>query len=311
MISFGPVPSRRLGKSLGINNIPGDKICTYACIYCQVGATRHYTLDRQSFYSPEQIFAAVEEHLGKLQQMPDYLTFVPNGEPTLDIHLEESISLLKKIGIPIAVITNASLLGDAQVRDALSLADWVSVKVDANDEAVWKKINRPHPKLTFESYKEGLLTFASAYRGLLATETMMVDGVNDGAELLQRNASLIATINPATAYISIPTRPPAMRSVKKPDEAAINRAYQIYTGAGLHSEMLLGFEGSDTGFTGDAREDILNMSAVHPIREETMGEILRKNGAESGLPDQLIRENVIREVIYQDKKFWIRNFSGK
>jgi wyosine [tRNA(Phe)-imidazoG37] synthetase (radical SAM superfamily) len=276
-----------------------------------VGATRHYTLDRQSFYSPEQIFAAVEKHLGKLQQMPDYLTFVPNGEPTLDIHLEESISLLKKIGIPIAVITNASLLGDAQVRDALSLADWVSVKVDANDEAVWKKINRPHPKLTFESYKEGLLTFASAYRGLLATETMMVDGVNDGAELLQRNASLIATINPATAYISIPTRPPAMRSVKKPDEAAINRAYQIYTGAGLHSEMLLGFEGSDTGFTGDAREDILNMSAVHPIREETMGEILRKNGAESGLPDQLIRENVIREVIYQDKKFWIRNFSGK
>jgi len=116
-------------------------------------------------------------------------------------------------------------------RDALSLADWVSVKVDANDEAVWKKINRPHPKLTFESYKEGLLTFASAYRGLLATETMMVEGVNDGAELLQRNASLIATINPATAYISISTRPPAMRSVKKPDEAAINRAYQIYTAA--------------------------------------------------------------------------------
>jgi len=253
----------------------------------------------------------VEEHLGKLQAMPDYLTFVPNGEPTLDIHLEESISLLKKIGIPIAVITNASLLGDAGVRDALSLADWVSVKVDANDEAVWKKINRPHPKLTFESYKEGLLTFASAYRGLLATETMMVEGVNDGAELLQRNASLIATINPATAYISISTRPPAMRSVKKPDEAAINRAYQIYTAAGLHSEMLLGFEGSDTGFTGDAREDILNMSAVHPIREETMGEILRKNRAESSLPDQLVREKEIREVIYQDKKFWIRNFTKR
>ncbi len=311
MISFGPVPSRRLGKSLGINNIPGDKICTYACIYCQVGATRHYTLDRQSFYSPEQIFAAVEEHLGKLQQMPDYLTFVPNGEPTLDIHLEESISLLKKIGIPIAVITNASLLGDAQVRDALSLADWVSVKVDANDEAVWKKINRPHPKLTFESYKEGLLTFASAYRGLLATETMMVEGVNDGAELLHRNASLIATINPATAYLSIPTRPPAMRSVKKPDEAAINRAYHIYIEAGLHSEMLLGFEGSDTGFTGDAREDILNISAVHPIREETMREILYKNRAESSLPDQLIREKEIREVIYQDKKFWIRNFTKR
>ncbi len=309
MISFGPVPSRRLGQSLGINNIPGDKICTYACIYCQVGATRHYTLERQSFYSPEQIFKAVEEHLSKLQGMPDYLTFVPNGEPTLDIHLKESIRLLKQSGIPIAVITNASLLGDAGVRDALSLADWVSVKVDANDETVWKKINRPHPKLTFEGYKEGLLTFASSYKGILATETLMVEGVNDGAELLQHNASLIATIKPATAYLSIPTRPPAMRSVKKPDEEAINRAYQIYTDAGLHCELLLGFEGSDTGFTGDAREDILNMSAVHPIREETMGEILRKNRADSSLPDQLVREKEIREVIYQDKKFWIRNFT--
>lgn len=309
MISFGPVPSRRLGHSLGINNIPGDKICTYACIYCQVGATRHYTLERQSFYSPEQIFSAVEEHLGKLQVMPDYLTFVPNGEPTLDIHLGESISLLKQIGIPIAVITNASLLGDAAVRDALSLADWVSVKVDANEEAVWKKINRPHPSLTFEGYKDGLQAFASSYKGIMATETLMVEGVNDGAELLQQNASLIATLKPARAYLSIPTRPPAMRSVKKPDEAVINRAYQIYNAAGLHSEMLLGFEGSEAGITGDARADILNMSAVHPIREETMGEILRKNRADSSLPDQLIRENEIREVVYQDKKFWIRNFT--
>ncbi|MCK9341604.1 MAG: radical SAM protein [Synergistaceae bacterium] len=311
MITFGPVPSRRLGQSLGINNIPGDKICTYACIYCQVGATRHYTLERQSFYSPEHIFVAVEEHLSKLQAMPDYLTFVPNGEPTLDVHLEESISLLKKIGIPIAVITNASLLSDLQVCDALSLADWVSVKVDANDEAVWKKINRPHPKLTFNGYKEGLQAFASSYKGILATETLMVEGVNNGAVLLQQNASLIATINPATAYISIPTRPPAMRSVKKPDEEAINRACQIYTDAGLHCELLLGFEGSDTGFTGDARADILNMSAVHPIREETMREILRKNGAESSLPDQLVRQKEIREVIYQDKKFWIRNFTKR
>ncbi len=311
MISFGPVPSRRLGQSLGINNIPGDKICTYACIYCQVGATRHYTLERQSFYSPEQIFSAVEEHLGKLQAMPDYLTFVPNGEPTLDIHLKESISRLKQIGIPIAVITNGSLLADAEVRDALSPADWVSVKVDANDETVWKKINRPHPRLTFEGYKEGLLAFAPSYRGILATETLMVEGVNDGTELLQQNAALIATINPATTYISIPTRPPAMRSVKKPDETAINRAYQIYTGAGLHTELLLGFEGSDTGFTGDARADILNMSAVHPIREETMREILRKNRAESSLPDQLIREKEISEVIYQDKKFWIRTFTRR
>ena len=117
--------------------------------------------------------------------MPDYLTFVPNGEPTLDIHLKESIRLLMQSGIPIAVDHQCITTGDAAVRDALS-TDWVSVKVDANDEVVWKKINRPHPKLTFEGYK-GVSDFCLILQGNPATETLMVDGVNDGAEL-QHNA---------------------------------------------------------------------------------------------------------------------------
>ena len=138
MITFGPVSSRRLGSSLGINNIPVKKICTYSCVYCQVGITRHYSITREAFYDPVKIYEEVANHLRKISNKPDYLTFVADGEPTLDINLGKSIEKLKNFEIPIAVITNASLLNDPEVRTELSLADWVSVKVDANDESIWK-----------------------------------------------------------------------------------------------------------------------------------------------------------------------------
>ena len=109
MISFGPVPSRRLGKSLGINNIMTPKTCSYGCVYCQVGRTIKKSIKRETFFQPEVIFEKVEEHLKRLdkENYPDYLTFVSNGEPTLDINLGKSIMLLKKLGFPVAVITNA------------------------------------------------------------------------------------------------------------------------------------------------------------------------------------------------------------
>ena len=119
MISFGPVPSRRLGKSLGINNIISPKVCSYSCIYCQVGETRVLSIKRESFFEPSVIFEKVEQHIKKLRKenYPDYLTFVSNGEPTLDKNLGVSIGLLKSLEIPIAVITNASLLFDETVRN--------------------------------------------------------------------------------------------------------------------------------------------------------------------------------------------------
>ena len=145
MISFGPVPSRRLGKSLGINNIISPKVCSYGCIYCQVGETSQKKIDRETFFEPHIIYEKVEQHIKKLSKdnYPDYLTFVSNGEPTLDANLGKAIELLKRLGIPIAVITNASLLFNIQVRDDLHLADWVSLKVDAGDNDIWQKVNRP------------------------------------------------------------------------------------------------------------------------------------------------------------------------
>ena len=310
MISFGPIPSRRLGKSLGINNLPPQKICSYSCVYCQVGVTHKYSSDRKVFYEPSVIFDEVQKHLDKLTQSdkPDYLTFVANGEPTLDINLGRSIEKLKMFNIPIAVITNASLLNDEQVREDLQLADWVSVKIDSGNESIWKKINRPLAKVDFKEYVKGLITFSKEFKGLLVSETMLVEGVNDNAKDVLQTATLVSSVNPYIAYISVPTRPPALNLVVPPNELIVNEAYQIFSDKGINTELILGFEGTHTGFTGNALEDIINICSVHPIREDTIQELLKKNQADQTIIETLLYNNYVQKIEYKSNIFYIRKF---
>jgi len=159
MIAFGPVPSRRLGRSLGINNIP-PKVCTYSCVYCQLGRTIKMQVERRAFYEPEDILRDVQDKVEKAREAGesvDYLTFVPDGEPTLDINLGREIELLRPLGIKIAVITNSSLIWREDVREALMKADWVSLKMDSVREEVWRRINRPHGSLQLTSILDGAL----------------------------------------------------------------------------------------------------------------------------------------------------------
>ncbi len=310
MISFGPIPSRRLGKSLGINNIPSKKVCSYSCVYCQVGLTHKYSAQRQTFYDPAVIFTEVQKHLEILNEAdkPDYLTFVANGEPTLDINLGTSIEKLKIFNTPIAVITNASLLGDPQVRKELLLADWVSIKIDAGNEISWKKINRPIAKIDFEMYVDGIYAFAKEFKGRLVTETMLVESVNECADNVIQTAALVSSLQPSIAYISIPTRPPAVSSVLPPNELSINEAYQIFVEKGIKTELILGFEGTNTGYTGNAFEDIINICSVHPIREDTMQELLKKDRADPSILESLLHNNYIQKITYKSNTFFIRKF---
>ena len=310
MITFGPVPSRRLGMSLGVNIIPASKICTYSCVYCQVGLTRNYQKQRKHFYAPQVVFNQVKEHLASLDSMdtPNYLTIVSNGEPTLDIALGETLRLLKQLPIPLAVITNSSLLNMPSVRDDLMQADWVSVKVDAGNESTWKKINRPIDSIHFDTHIDGIMKFASTFKGKLATETMLVEGINDNRSDVEITASLIAQIQPDTAFISIPTRPPAVETVRPPDESVVTDAYRIFVEKGINTELILGFEGTHTGFTGNALEDIVNICTVHPIREDVMKQLLDQNNADQTLLSTLIHGKYIKEVEYQSHKYYIRQF---
>jgi wyosine [tRNA(Phe)-imidazoG37] synthetase (radical SAM superfamily) len=310
MISFGPVPSRRLGRSLGINNIISPKVCSYNCIYCQVGETSRRSINREPFFEPEAIYENVEKHIKQLSKdnYPDYLTFVSNGEPALDKNIGKAIELLKSLAIPIAVITNASLLFNKQVRDDLHLADWVSLKMDAGDNETWQKINRPAPALNFEKTIENIMLFASGFKGILCTETMIIDGINDSVNNITAVSELVKNIEPKKAYLAIPIRPPAEVSVNQPDSEKLNMAWHIFNKSHINTEFLTGFEGTDAGFTGNIYDDILNITAVHPLRHDSLIKLLKNDNADYSVVKSLIKQRLIRSIIYNGKKYYLREY---
>ena len=310
---YGPVPSRRLGQSLGINNIP-PKICTYSCVYCQLGRTIDLQCERRRFYDPEVIFKDTERQIRKARDRDeriDYLTIVPDGEPTLDVNLGREIGLLKSLGINIAVIENASLLWREEVRNELGEADWVSLKVDAVTEETWRRVNRPHGALKHDTVLEGMKDFADTFKGELATETMMIQGLNDSVEEVEKISDFLAELRPSKAYIAIPTRPPAEEWVRPADEQALNRAYQIFDGKLDHVEHLIGYEGNAFAFTGDVEEDLLSITSVHPMREEGVAELLSKAGSDWSIIEKLLGERRLIELEYRGNKFYMRKLLSR
>jgi len=308
MIAFGPVPSRRLGKSLGINNIP-PKICSYSCVYCQLGHTLKMQAKRQAFYEPEAVCRSVGNSVKKAREAGeavDYLTFVPDGEPTLDISLGIHIERLKTLNLPIAVITNASLIWRQDVRDQLLGADWVSLKVDAVGDDTWRRVNRPHGSLELAAIMEGALRFAKVYEGKLVTETMLVAGVNDGEEQLGPVADFLARLQPAAAYLSIPTRPPAKKGVRAPEVQVLNQAYQLLSQKVRRVEYLIGYEGNAFAFTGDVEQDLLSITAVHPMRKDAVNDYLARAGAEWAVVRKLLEKGELVETEYGDHTFYVR-----
>jgi wyosine [tRNA(Phe)-imidazoG37] synthetase (radical SAM superfamily) len=312
-IAFGPVPSRRLGQSLGINDIP-PKVCTYSCLYCQLGPTPETSLARAAFYAPQHVVAQVTERVQALRargEPIDYLTFVPDGEPTLDLHLGDMIDGLKPLGIRIAVISNGSLVWQEEVRAALAKADWVSLKVDSADETVWRRINRPDPSLRLQTVLDGMAAFSRSYHGRLVTETMLLDGVNDDPATVRATAAFVAALRPHTAYLLVPTRPTATAEARCPSEEAVTRAYEIFAARLVRVELLTGGETAAFGATGDAESDLLSTAAVHPMRAEAVRELLAKDGAAWQVVEQLVSRELLKEIEYEGETFYVRRFTLK
>jgi wyosine [tRNA(Phe)-imidazoG37] synthetase (radical SAM superfamily) len=311
MLTFGPIPSRRLGRSLGINNIP-PKICTYSCVYCQIGKTSNVKIHPQVFYSPSQIFNEVQEKVEKSREKGesiDYLTFVPDGEPTLDINLGKEIKLIKSIGIKIAVITNASIVDQKQVRENLQKADLVSLKVDSVEEKIWRRVNHPHRNLCLKSILEGILKFSESFSGKIITETMLLKNINDDGQHLKKVADFLAKLKPSWSYLSIPIRPPADSWVQSPSEEVVNQSYNFFKEKLDHVEYLIGYEGNAFAFTGEVEEDILSITSVHPMREEAMKDFLKRAKSDWSTILKLINRGQLVETDYKGNKFYIRKFS--
>jgi wyosine [tRNA(Phe)-imidazoG37] synthetase (radical SAM superfamily) len=309
-IAFGPVPSRRLGRSLGINNIP-PKTCSYSCVYCQLGRTSNMTVKRSHFYRPEDVLREVERKVREAQlrnEKIDYLTFVPDGEPTLDISIGEEIVLLKQIGIPVAVITNASLLWLDDVREDLFEADFISLKVDAVSQDLWRSINRPCRDLKLEKILDGIKQFVKNFKGIIVSETMLIDGINYSNEFANIANFLRELAKLDKAYIAIPTRPPAEKWVKPAKEEVLNIAFQTFSRV-LGSdkvEFLIGYEGNMFAFTGDVKEDLLSITAVHPMREEAVSELLKKANASWQIIDELLRSDELVRLEYEGNTYYMR-----
>ncbi|HOU17547.1 MAG TPA: radical SAM protein [Candidatus Marinimicrobia bacterium] len=310
--AYGPVPSRRLGKSLGINNIPA-KICTYACAYCQVGKTDKMLVERQAFYKPEDIFRNVKYLLDNARhkgEQVDFLTFVPDGEPTLDINLGREIGMLKTLGVPVGVITNSSLIWRTDVREELNKADWVSLKIDTVDEAIWRRINRPNRSLDLQKILDGILQFARHYQGQLVTETMLIRDHNSSQAHIDRLVEFIAQLPDITAYLSIPIRPPSQKWAQAPTEEILIQAYYIFSSKIRNVKLIIEYEGNDFAFSGNVEADLLNITAVHPMREEAIAKLLEKAKSDWSVVDSLIEKGLLVKKEYWGKTFYTRRIKS-
>ena len=203
---YGPVPSRRLGRSLGVDLVP-FKTCTYDCIYCQLGRTINKTIQRQEWIPSDMVINQVK---GKLNSNPDYITVSGSGEPTLHSKIGEVIVRVKEISdIPIAVLTNGSLLWLPEVRNSLKEADLVLPSLDAGSESLYQYINRPHPDLPFGKMLEGLVKFREEYTGQYWLETLVLGGVTTVETQLNALAYAIKWIAPDKVHVNTVSRPPA------------------------------------------------------------------------------------------------------
>jgi wyosine [tRNA(Phe)-imidazoG37] synthetase (radical SAM superfamily) len=311
-IVYGPVPSRRLGRSLGINNVL-PKSCSYSCVYCQLGKTATMQVERQTFNNVPELAQTVRNKIEQVKRKGeniDYLAFVPDGESTLDADLGREIKLLKPLGIQIALITNASLIWRDDVRRDLQQADWVSLKIDSVSERTWRKVNRPHSSLKLEVILEGMRRFASDYKGEITTETMLIQGVNDSIEDITRTAEFLAKLKPAKAYLAIPIRPPAVKSIKGASAKIIAAAYDCFSNRLSNVEFLVDYEGTNFTSTGNVAADLLAITSVHPMRGDAVTQFLSKEGMSWELIEQLMRDGLITETTYRGEKYYARKLMG-
>jgi wyosine [tRNA(Phe)-imidazoG37] synthetase (radical SAM superfamily) len=306
-IVFGPVPSRRLGYSLGINTIK-NKICTYDCVYCQVGQTTCRSTCGDCCVSPYELYFFVKEKIEQLESQRahvEYISFIPNGEPTLDTNLSKEIAILRDFGYKIAVFTNSSLLWNDNVKESLLFADYVSVKVDTVNETTWEALNRPHSRLRFDKILDGITEFAKSFEGVLTTETMVVKNFNDSLEEIGQVGNYLTTVKRNASYFTIPTRPPTEAYAVPPDAAVLEELARFIKRAIPKSEMLCCPESGDFIATGSIEEGLQGILAVHPMKEDAVEKLLRSKGRSKDNLDEMIRNGLIHKVMYKGNWFYV------
>jgi wyosine [tRNA(Phe)-imidazoG37] synthetase (radical SAM superfamily) len=297
---YGPIPSRRLGRSLGISPIP-DKTCNFSCIYCMLGRTDHLTTKREEYFKVEDILAELDDALRNVSPPPDHISIVGNGEPTLYLRLGDLIQEARGLSsIPIAVITNGALLSEPAVRKALAEADVVLTSFNAPTEELFRRIDRPCPGMAFEAMKQGLLDFAHMRRrGQLWVEMMLLEGINDSPETLEQTRWFLQAVKPDRVFVDTPLRPPAEDFARPVTPEALVRAEKALGGA-----QPSGFDfGAFTIAAGtDPLETLAGICKRHPMREDQAIELLVDSGIDP-LP--------VLEALRADPRFRAERYAGQ
>lgn len=294
---YGPVPSRRLGISLGISPIP-KKTCNYSCIYCQLGITDRMTNTRKLFFQIEDIIREFDDFLKKDIEF-DVVTIVGEGEPTLYKGLGKLIIEIKKrTKKAVAVITNGALLYDNDIILELNEADIVLPTLDAYDQDSFIRINRPHKSISYEMVIKGLEKFSKEYRGQLWIEIMLIQGINDDDNSLNKYKEMLSEIRYDRLYINTPVRPPTESEVKAIDNERMKLAVDILGGISIDLLESKGFYSE----IADDLESIISIVKRHPMNQFEIESFLQSRNCTD-------IKNIIQSL-RTDKRINVINYKG-
>lgn len=259
---YGPIPSRRLGLSLGISPIP-KKYCNYSCIYCQLGRTNHMVNKREMFYKVDDIIEELKIVLNNNIKF-DVVSIVGSGEPTLYKGLGELITKIKLIcNKPVVVITNGALLDDKKLQEELLNCDIILPTIDAYDEESFKLINRPHKKIVFENIIKGIIEFSKIFKGEIWLEIMFMENINDDEKSLIEYKSLLNKIRYDKLYLNTPIRPPAEQEINPVSRSKMQEIASFLKGIPIDIPHSIGFHS-------EIKDDylaILNIIQRHPMNQ--------------------------------------------
>ena len=296
---YGPVPSRRLGRSLGIDLVP-HKICTYDCIYCQIGKTTEKTLVRKEYVPVREILEEVRRFLKEKPSSIDHLSLSGSGEPTLHLQIRSIIEGIKTItSIPVAVITNGSLLYEEEVRQDLLRADIVLPSLDAISPEAFMKINRPRSGFSIEKVVEGLVEFRKIYKGQIWLEILFCRGVNDGKKELMRMKKVVDRIQPDRIHLNTVVRPPSEKWVASLNQKEMEEIKAFF---GERASIITEFDRHPSSVSErDIKEEILKILKRRPLSLSDLSEGM-------GIPQNELDRYI--EPLTQEGKIQTRIFDG-